>query len=65
MNVATRCFGHAQLPNEIAMCPLIDLLNHQAEQVKLNFFLKPLDLNLSMLNLSLERLNKEEMDIDI
>ena len=31
MNVATRCFGHPQLPNEIAMCPLMDLLNHQSE----------------------------------
>ena len=28
MNVATRCFGHAQVPNEIAMVPLLDLVNH-------------------------------------
>ena len=65
MNVATRCFGHAQLPNEIAMCPLLDLLNHQSEQTKLKFFLNPLDLNLSMLNLELERLTKDEMDLDL
>lgn len=29
MNLSTRCFGHEHLPNDIAMCPLIDLVNHQ------------------------------------
>ena len=47
------------------MCPLLDLLNHQSEQTKLKFFLNPLDLNLSMLNLELERLTKDEMDLDL
>jgi hypothetical protein len=28
MNVSTRAFGHHHLPNEIAMCPLVDLINH-------------------------------------
>ena len=28
MNCYTRCFGHAHVPNEIAMVPLIDLINH-------------------------------------
>ena len=28
MNCATRCFGHSQVPNEIAMVPLLDLVNH-------------------------------------
>ena len=31
----------------------------------MKFFLQPLDLNLSMLNLELERLNKDEMDLDL
>jgi hypothetical protein len=31
MNCATRCFGHAQVPNEICMCPLLDLVNHDQE----------------------------------
>jgi len=29
MNLATRCFGHYHFPCDIAMCPLIDLVNHQ------------------------------------
>jgi len=28
MNLSTRCFGHHHLPNDIAMCPLLDLVNH-------------------------------------
>jgi hypothetical protein len=28
MNLSTRCFGHHHLPNEIAMCPLVDMINH-------------------------------------
>lgn len=31
MNCATRCFGHPHVPNEIAMVPLLDLVNHQQE----------------------------------
>lgn len=31
MNLATRCFGHYHMPNEIAMMPLMDLANHVEE----------------------------------
>ena len=31
MNLCTRCFGHHHLPNDIAMCPLIDLVNHASD----------------------------------
>ena len=40
-NVATRCLAHYHLPNDIAMCPLVDLLNHQAYQQKAQFFIEP------------------------
>ena len=31
LNVATRCFGHPQVPNDLAMVPLADLVNHDGE----------------------------------
>jgi len=41
MNLATRCFGHYHMPNEIAMMPLLDLANHVEEQNEIKFFLLP------------------------
>lgn len=41
MNLATRCFGHYHMPNEIAMMPLLDLANHAEEQEDIRFFLLP------------------------
>lgn len=41
MNLATRCFGHYHMPNEIAMMPLLDLANHAEEQNDIRFFLLP------------------------
>ena len=31
MNVGTRCFGTHHLPSDIAMVPLLDLINHDSE----------------------------------
>lgn len=31
MNVGTRVFGAHQLPSEIAMVPLLDLMNHDCD----------------------------------
>jgi len=45
MNLSTRCFGHHHLPNDIAMCPLLDLINHAQEQTKVRFFLYPWQIN--------------------
>jgi len=39
MNVATRVFGHLHLPNEIAMCPLMDLINHAVSMNTTRFYL--------------------------
>ena len=54
MNCATRCFGHAQVPNGIAMCPLIDLVNHADEQTILKFYATPASLNLQLLDIEID-----------
>lgn len=41
MNLCTRCFGHYHVPNDLAMVPLMDMINHAPYQTKLQFFLKP------------------------
>jgi len=66
MNVGTRCFGTYHLPNEIAMVPLLDLMNHSIESEKLGYFLYPIGLNIKMLERSDNgKINKElEMDYD-
>ena len=65
MNIATRVFGHAQVPNDIAMCPLLDLVNHEQEQSRVKFFLTPPDLNVSMIDVEIERVTKEELEMDL
>lgn len=64
MNVGTRCFGTYHLPCEIAMVPLLDLMNHSNDDEKLAYFLYPIALNIKMLERSDNtKINKElEMD---
>ena len=62
MNVATRCFGHHQCPNEIALVPLLDLVNHAQEQTDVRFFMTPMSLNLQMLDVEIDRATQNEME---
>ena len=55
MNCATRCFGHPHVPNEIAMVPLLDLVNHSQDQSVLRFFLAPASLHVQMLDVEIDR----------
>ena len=64
MNVNTRCFGHPQAPNEIAMIPLLDLVNHEQEQSKVKFFLTPASLNSQMFDIEIDRVTVEEMELE-
>ena len=32
VTVMTRCFGHTEMPGQMALCPLIDLMNHNPSQ---------------------------------
>ena len=62
MNLATRCFGYYHLPNEIAMCPLMDLLNHTADQSKVRFILKPDLLYNRMFSLDMDRMTARDLE---
>ena len=62
MNVATRCFGHPQVPNEIAMVPLLDLVNHSQEQTTVKFYLTPHSVNLQMIDVEIDRVTNEELE---
>ena len=61
MNLATRCFGHYHMPNEIAMMPLLDLANHVEEQNEIRFFLLPQTLNKLMLELDIGKQTNSEI----
>lgn len=61
MNLCTRCFGHHHLPNDIAMCPLLDLVNHQAEQSKTRFFLLPHKVLGQMIEIEIDKNTNIEM----
>lgn len=64
MNLATRCFGHFHLPNEIAMVPLLDLVNHTEEQANVRFFLLPFSLNKQMLQIDIDKQTTQELEKD-
>jgi hypothetical protein len=53
MNLWTRSFGYYHLPNQIALCPLIDLINHTSVQTKLQFFLNPSNIETKMLDIEI------------
>ena len=63
MNLATRCFGHPNVPCDIAMVPLLDLVNHAEEQAKLKFFTTPHALNMAMYEADIERVTQDELDL--
>ena len=65
MNLCTRCFGHHHLPNDIAMCPLIDLVNHQADQYKTAFFLNPAKVLGQMIEIEIDKNTNIEMVEDL
>ena len=51
LNVATRCFGHPQVPNDLAMIPFADLINHDGMQLDLVMYVTPESLNRDMMTL--------------
>ncbi|CDW87774.1 UNKNOWN [Stylonychia lemnae] len=60
MNVGTRCFGTYHVPGDIAMVPLLDLMNHSIDDEKLGYFVYPIALNIKMLERSdTDKINKE------
>lgn len=65
MNLSTRCFGHYHLPNDIAMCPLLDLVNHAQEQTKTRFFLYPWQINKIMLEIEVDRQTNDDIVLDL
>ena len=62
MNLSTRCFGIHQLPNDVAMCPLIDLINHDFCQEKINFFLTPSELVRKLLDIQSQKNEVQDYD---
>jgi hypothetical protein len=62
MNLVTRCFGYYHLPNSIAMCPLMDLLNHTADEVKVRFVVKPDLLYNRMFALDMDRMTARDLE---
>ena len=64
MNLATRCFGHFHLPNDIAMVPLLDLVNHTEEQANVRFFLLPFSLTKQMLQIDIDKQTNSELEKD-
>jgi hypothetical protein len=65
MNLCTRCFGYHHLPNDIAMCPLMDQVNHAEEQATVRFFLFPWQVNRKMLEIEIDKRTNHEMMIDL
>lgn len=65
MNLCTRCFGHYHVPNDLAMVPLMDMINHAPYQTKLQFFLKPHKLNAMMLEIDVDKNTNQEMMVDL
>ena len=65
MNLCTRCFGHHHLPNDIAMCPLVDLVNHQADQTKTRFFLSPHKVYAQLIEIEIDKNTNIEMVEDL
>ena len=65
MNLCTRCFGYHHLPNDIAMCPLMDQVNHAEEQATVRFFLFPWQVNRQMLEIEIDKRTNHEMMIDL
>ena len=60
MNVGTRCFGTHHFPSEIAMVPLIDLINHATKDEKMRLYVHPLSLGIKMVERAdTEKINKE------
>ena len=62
MNCYTRCFGHPHVPNEIAMVPLLDLVNHEEEQSTLRFYLTPASLHVQMVDIEIDRNTQLELE---
>jgi hypothetical protein len=65
MNLCTRCFGHAQAPGDITMCPLLDLLNHSPVQEDTAFYCSPEELNKKMMKIDNQRAQTEEEEQNV
>ena len=60
MNAGTRCFGTHHFPSEIAMVPLVDLINHATKDEKMRFYVHPLSLGIKMVERAdTDKINKE------
>ncbi len=60
MNVGTRCFGTHHFPSEIAMVPLVDLINHATKDEKMRFYVHPPSLGIKMVERAdTDKINKE------
>ena len=64
MNIGTRCFGTYHLPHELAMEPLLDLMNHSMNDDKLGYFLYPISFNIKMLERNDTTKINKELELD-
>lgn len=60
MNLCTRCFGYYHTPNDIAMCPLMDMVNHKPSDVNTRFILMPIDVASKMLEIQIDKMTQKE-----
>ena len=60
MNLCTRCFGYYHTPNDIAMCPLMDLVNHKPSDANTRFCLVPVDVASQMLEIESDKRTVKE-----
>jgi hypothetical protein len=64
MNVGTRCFGTHHLPSDIAMVPLLDLINHDSDELKVKYFVMPYELHRKMITRSIDVITNKEFEMD-
>jgi hypothetical protein len=64
MNLCTRCFGYHHTPNDISMCPLIDMVNHSNFNENADFALVPSKLNRQMLDIEIEKRTEQEVALE-
>ncbi len=62
MNISTRCFGIHHLPDEVAMCPLIDLVNHHSHETKNGYFITPVTLYHKLIEIQNQKNDQQDYD---
>ena len=61
MNVGTRVFGTHHLPGELAMVPLLDLMNHDNEET-LKYYVLPYEMHRKMIMRSIDMMTNKGLE---